>query len=246
MKFVRMLFVIIDMSIFAAGALFIGVVIFPLLSLFIKGKKRREYFSAIIHYSWKLFIRIMEITGEIRVNINGDLSAIKGKIVAASHPSLIDIILLIGNMPKSLCIAKKEILKNPFMRNIVKFLYIVNDDPEVFQKNAKEALEDGYNIVIFPTGTRTLPDENLKIHKGAAQLAITSGVNIVPVTIETDYPFLIKSHSPFDAGSKTVNYSLTVLSEIKTEDYIVKSKDGIKARNAISEKIKECLTLRKN
>ncbi len=246
MKFVRMLFVIIDMSIFAAGALFIGVVIFPLLSLFIKGKKRREYFSAIIYYSWKLFIRIMEITGEIRVNINGDLSAIKGKIVAASHPSLIDIILLIGNMPKSLCIAKKEILKNPFMRNIVKSLYIVNDDPEVFQKNAKEALQDGYNIVIFPTGTRTLPDENLKIHKGAAQLAITSGVNIIPVTIETDYPFLIKHHSPFDTGSKIVNYHLTVLPEIDVKDYDLDALGEIKTRNAISEKIKECLTLRKN
>ena len=246
MKFLRALFVLIDMGIFAIGALTIGLVIFPLLSLFIKGKERREYFSSIIHYSWKFFIWVMEKTGEIKVNVNGDLSLIKGKIVVASHPSLIDIILLIGNMPRSLCIAKKEILKNIVMRNIVKSLYIVNDDPELFQKNAKQALEDGYNIIIFPTGTRTLPGENLKIHKGAAQLAITSGVNIVPVKIETDFPFLIKSHSPFDAGSKTVNYYLTVLSEIKTEDYIVKSKDGIKARNAISEKIKECLTLRKN
>ena len=145
MKFLRALFVLIDMGIFAIGALTIGLVIFPLLSLFIKGKERREYFSSIIHYSWKFFIWVMEKTGEIKVNVNGDLSLIKGKIVVASHPSLIDIILLIGNMPRSLCIAKKEILKNIVMRNIVKSLYIVNDDPELFQKNAVWLIEN--NIV---------------------------------------------------------------------------------------------------
>lgn len=242
MKFWRAFLVFLEIGLFGIGALTIGGIIFPVLSLFIKEDKRREYFSGIIHSSWKFFIWVIESTKVVKVNTNGDLSKIKGKIVVASHPSLIDIILLIGQMPKSLCLAKKELLKNPVMRNIVKSLYIINDiEPEVFQKNALEALNDGYNIVIFPTGTRTLPGEDTKIHKGAAQLAIISGVNIVPINIKTDVPFLIKNHSPLDAGEKTVNYYLNILPEISPKDYNINTIGEIKARNHISAKIKECI-----
>lgn len=242
MKFWRAFLVFLEIGLFGIGALTIGGIIFPVLSLFIKEDKRREYFSGIIHSSWKFFIWVIESTKVVKVNTNGDLSKIKGKIVVASHPSLIDIILLIGQMPKSLCLAKKELLKNPVMRNIVKSLYIINDiEPEVFQKNALEALNDGYNIVIFPTGTRTLPGEDTKIHKGAAQLAIISGVNIVPINIKTDVPFLIKNHTPLDAGEKTVNYYLNILPEISPKDYNINTIGEIKARNHISAKIKECI-----
>ena len=241
MRIYRGLLVLLEMILFALGALYIGCVLFPLLSLKYKGKERRKKFARIIKISWKFFISVMENSKEIKVHIDGNLSDIKGKVVVASHPSFIDIILLIGNMPASLCLAKKDLLKNPVMRNIVKSLYIINDvEPEEFKKSAVEALNDGYNIIIFPTGTRTLPGEDVKIHKGAAQIAIAAGVDIVPVRIETDFPFLIKNHFPLDAGVKTVNYKLTVQPEIKLSDFDP-SLTEIKLRNHICEKIKECI-----
>ncbi len=239
MRIYRGLLVLLEMILFALGALYIGCVLFPVLSLKYKGKERREKFAQIIKNSWKFFISVMENSKEIKVHIDGNLSDIKGKVVVASHPSFIDIILLIGNMPLSLCLAKKSLLKNPVMRNIVKSLYIINDvDPEIFKQSAVEALKDGYNIIIFPTGTRTLPGEEVKIHKGAAQIAIAAGVDIVPVKIETDYPFLIKNHFPLDAGNKTVNYKLTVMPEIKISDFD-RELTEIKLRNHICEKIKK-------
>ncbi len=241
MRIYRGLLVLLEMILFALGALYIGCVLFPLLSLKYKGKERRKKFARIIKISWKFFISVMENSKEIKVHIDGKLSDIKGKVVVASHPSFIDIILLIGNMPASLCLAKKDLLKNPVMRNIVKSLYIINDvEPEEFKKSAVEALNDGYNIIIFPTGTRTLPGEDVKIHKGAAQIAIAAGVDIIPVRIETDFPFLIKNHFPLDAGDKTVNYKLTVQPEIKLSDFDP-SLTEIKLRNHICEKIKECI-----
>ena len=53
------------------------------------------------------------------------------------------------------------------MHNIVKSLYILNDvDYDEFQMETQAALEQGFNSIIFPTGTRTLPNEKIKIHKG--------------------------------------------------------------------------------
>lgn len=241
-KFFRSFLVLIEMIIFALGALKIGLVIFPIVSLFKKGTKRRECFANIVQEAWQLFILIMVKTNVIKINIKGNLSEINGKIVVASHPSFIDIILLIGSMPKSLCLAKKELLKNPIMRNIVKSLYIVNDiDIDLFIKNSTEALNDGYNIIIFPTGTRTKVGEKIKIHKGAAQIAIASKMDIIPIKITTDYPFLCKNSYPLDAGSNPINYNIEIQPAININEFLAQGLDDIKLRNHISEQIKEAI-----
>ena len=240
MKILKKALVIIEMTIFAIGALIIGCIIFPLIGIFVKGSKRRETFSEIIRKSWAFFVFVMESTKMISIHIDGDLKNIKNKIIVASHPSLIDIVILIGTIPRSLCLAKKELLHNPFMRNIVKSLYIINDvDPEIFKKSAKEVLEEGYNIIIFPTGTRTLPDEKIKIHKGAAQLAIDNNIDIIPIKITTDFPFLAKHKNPLHVTTKTVNYYLTRMPEIIIAEFKKSESDEIKLRKHISEKIKD-------
>jgi len=63
----------------------------------------------------------------------------------------------------------------------------------------------------------------------------------VPIKIETDYPFLIKNSSPFNAGEKPVNYYIKVLPEIVTSNFDIATMGEIKARNHISEQIKKCI-----
>ena len=123
------------------------------------------------------------------------------------------------------------------MHNIVKYLYIINDvDLDEFQNETKEALENGFNIVIFPTGTRTLPDEELKIHKGSAQIAINANVDIIPITIKTDYPVLIKNHFPLDVNNKTITFEITKKDNIKISDYKTSDITDIKLRKALKRK----------
>lgn len=242
MKILKKALVIIEMTIFAIGALIIGCIIFPLIGIFVKGSKQRETFSEIIRKSWAFFVFVMESTKMISIHIDGDLKNIKNKIIVASHPSLIDIVILIGTIPRSLCLAKKELLHNPFMRNIVKSLYIINDvDPEIFKKSAKEVLQEGYNIIIFPTGTRTLPDEKIKIHKGAAQLAIDNDINIIPINIKTDFPFLAKHKNPLNVTLQPVNYYFSRMPEIVIAKFKKEESDHIKLRKHISDKIKDSI-----
>lgn len=242
MKILKVFLTIIEMLIFAAGALILSWIVFPVLSVFIKGEKQKKVFSNIIHKLWKFFTWLMSITKMVKVHADENISKIQNKIIVASHPSLIDIVFLIGMIPNSLCLAKKELLYNPVMRNIVKSLYIINDiDPEIFKKSAKEVLDEGYNIIIFPTGTRTLPDEKIKIHKGAALLAISNNVNIVPIKITADFPFLAKHKNPLTVSNKTVNYYFKLMPEINIEDFKSKETDEIKLRNHISESIKQSI-----
>ena len=138
--------------------------------------------------------------------------------------------------------AAKELLNNPFMKNIVKSLYIINDvEPEIFKQSAKEVLQEGYNIIIFPTGTRTLPDEKIKIHKGAAQLAIDNDINIIPINIKTDFPFLAKHKNPLNVTLQPVNYYFSRMPEIVIAKFKKEESDHIKLRKHISDKIKDSI-----
>ena len=244
MRIIRSIIVLIEMLIFATGALIIGFIIIPLSSLFYEDLKKRKFCADVVHKSWKFFTFLIQKLGTINLEIKGNFNDVQGKIIVASHPSLIDIVLLIGLIPNSLCIVKKELLKNPIMHNIVKSLYILNDvDFEEFQVETKTVLEQGFNIIIFPTGTRTLPNEEIRIHKGSAQIAINTEKNILPITIEFDYPFLIKNHFPLDAGTKKINYKITKKNDIKINDYKTAEITDIKLRKIISEKIKKEITI---
>ena len=244
MRIIRSIIVLIEMLIFATGALIIGFIIIPLSSLFYKDLKKRKFCADIVHKSWKFFTFIIQKLGTINVEINGNFNNIKGKVIVSSHPSLIDIVILIGLIPNSLCIAKKELLKNPIMHNIVKSLYIINDISfEDFKIETQQALEQGFNIIIFPTGTRTLPNEKIKIHKGSAQTAISTNTDIVPIKIEIDYPILVKNHNPLDVGTKRINYKITKKNEIKINDYKTPEITDIKLRKILSEKIKREITV---
>lgn len=240
MRIIRGFIVLIQMIIFALGALCIGLFIIPISAIFLKDVSHRKFCANVIHKAWKIFTIVMQKFGSIKVETIGEYENIKGKVIVANHPSLIDIVLLIGLIPNSLCLAKKELLKNPVMYKIVKCLYIINDiDLDEFKEETKNALNNDFNIIIFPTGTRTLPNEEIKLHKGAAQIAINANVDIIPITIDTDYSVLRKNHFPLDCGSKTSLFKITRKNDIKITEFTSKELSEIKLRKLISEKIKE-------
>lgn len=235
-RFIRGFAVVLLFSIFGVCSFFLGSVFIPVGRIFVKGENKREYFSRLIHKLWHFYTNLFVLLGLIKIDLK-NVEQVRGKIIVATHPTFIDIMILIGLYDNSLCLAKKELLNNVFLKNIIKNVYIPNNvELEEFKKIATEVLNDGYNIIIFPTGTRTVEGEDLKIHKGAAALQIASGADIVPVTIKCDYPFLQKGQPIYDASDRLITYTISQLNPIKLSDFDEKSE--IKLRKAISEKIK--------
>ena len=238
----RSLLITFLFSIFGAGAIFFNYILFPAISVFVKKENRRQKFCETIHKTWKYFTELMKKTGLIKVNFTNPekLNNPHGKIIVANHPSFIDIVILIGFLPNTLCIAKKEIKRNLFMGNIVKSLYLINDEDNAeMLEESSEILNQGYNIIIFPTGTRTTDGEDLKLHKGAAVMALHTGADIIPIHISCDTKFLAKHQNFYDAGDKTPTYTITVNNEIKTSDFKEQNLTQIQKRNRVNQAIKE-------
>jgi 1-acyl-sn-glycerol-3-phosphate acyltransferase len=79
-----------------------------------------------------------------------------GQMIIANHPSLIDVVLLIGLVRNANCVVKQSLWQNPFTRSPVRCRqYISNDGSVDMLDNAAGALRGGQTLIIFPEGTRT-------------------------------------------------------------------------------------------
>jgi 1-acyl-sn-glycerol-3-phosphate acyltransferase len=131
-------------------------------------------------------------------------------LYVANHSSYIDIPLLFKAIPGFLnIVGKSSLAKVPLWGPIFGSTYItVNRDSAVSRGRAmvqaRQSLEAGRSVVIFPEGkiSPTPGEQMLPFKDGAFQLAIATGVPIVPVSMPLNHRFM-----PDVTGSLRVRYS---------------------------------------
>ena len=116
-----------------------------------------------------------------------------GLIIAANHPSMLDAMVIVGRMPRGVCIMKAELLGNPFLGAASRLArYIANDAGRGIIRESVRALREGGQLVLFPEGTRTVRWPVNAFKPGIALIAKMADVPIQTVIIETDSPYLTK------------------------------------------------------
>lgn len=233
MKYIRSFLTAFCFIGFGVGGFLIGAVLFPLLYFFIPPRKRRIVFATIVHYSWKFFIWVMTSLMLIHVQTNNKefLNKLRSTIVIANHPSLLDIVILISFVPRSICLVKRKLAHNILLKPLIKSIYLVNDtSAESFLENGTRALNEGLNVIIFPEGTRTdKHTQETKIHRGFAQLAIHSQKEVLMIKITSSPKILGKNQKWYDVGDRTTKYFVSVIGKISPQ------RDSSKSKHALSK-----------
>lgn len=78
-------------------------------------------------------------------------------------------------------------------------------------------LKDGYSMMIFPEGTRSLDGKLLPFKKGSLKLAIKAKVPIVPVTIDAAFTSFEKNKK-FKPSTVNVTFCKPIETEKLTKD----------------------------
>lgn len=213
MKKIRSILVTICFLIFGIGSILFNFLLFPFI------QKDKELCSKIIQKSWRFFTNIMIGFGLIKLDIR-KLCEIKNKVIVCTHPSFIDIVILIALIPKSTCFVKKELAHNPILKNLVNSIFITNEvELDELKSQSKKMLDMGFNVIIFPSGIRHRKNEFPKIKKGASLVALNASKNIVPIRIFSDDDFLFINQPFYAVGNRVVTFEITVCDEIKLDDY---------------------------
>lgn len=199
---------------FGLGGLVIGCICFPLLAFFSQRRMR-----ALVRASYRLFVGAARVTGLFRVSISAAdrarFARTRGRVIVANHLTLIDIVILIATLPDSTSIAKAAAKRNFFYSQIVRRVFLVNDDPARALDEAQRLLAQGVNVIVFPEGTRTPADAPArKIRRGAAQIALHANAPLLPIRIACDPPVLAKGQPWHDVADRTIVWTLRALNEI--------------------------------
>lgn len=200
---------------FGVGGLVLGCVLFPPLMLF----RARRAMRALVRACYRLFVWAARMTGMIRVVLSSEdrarFAAMRGRVVVASHPTLIDVVILLALLPDTTAVAKAAAGRNFFYSRVVNAAFLVNDNPLRVLDEAKDLLARGGNLVIFPEGTRTPVDApRHKLHRGAAQIALHVGAPVQCVSVTCDPPVLAKGQPAWDVGDRVITFTLRACGEI--------------------------------
>jgi 1-acyl-sn-glycerol-3-phosphate acyltransferase len=173
-------------AVFGASAVFFGLVVFPIMR-FVPGSPgaHRRRVRATCRVYMRSFVGLMNAVGVLSFEFEGaERLGRPGQIILANHPSLIDVVFLIGFAPQASCIVKGALFHHPFTRwPVTAAGYVSNTPTHSMVEQASEALRNGENVIVFPEGTRTTPGQPMQFHRGAANIAVRAAKVVTPVFI---------------------------------------------------------------
>jgi 1-acyl-sn-glycerol-3-phosphate acyltransferase len=197
-------------AIFGVGALVLAGVL-PVLAR--TGRRGERFLLAqrLIQRSFRVFLRLGTALRLFEVTESGTQGLrAGGLLVAANHPTLLDVVILISRMPQADCVVKREAWRNPFLRGIVAAAdYIPNGHGGAVVEACAKRLRAGRSVLLFPEGSRSPRGGLGRFQRGAARIALRSGRPITPVVVRCDPPALAKGE-PGYLPSRKLRFSIEV------------------------------------
>lgn len=212
---------------FGLGGVAIGALIAPMVKLSSQDLDiRTQRTQKVIKHSFKGFTEMMVKLGIMTYEVEGleKLQQSQQELVIANHPTLIDVVVLIGLMERANCVVKQALWSNPFTKGPVQNAgYILNAGSEQFIQDCVSKLQQdrAASLLIFPEGTRTAKGEQLNdFQRGAANIALRAGVPIRPVLITCTPSTLTKNEKWYHIPDRPFHIQVKVLDAIRVEDVL--------------------------
>ncbi len=146
------------------------------------------------------------IRSELSLRVYGadDLSAVRGPVIFFSnHSSHLDATLIMSTLPdrfqrKTAVGAARDYFFDVWWRQA--FTALVYAGFPIDRKRgatgaidkAREIVQDGWSIVVFPEGTRSMDGHMQRFRHGTSRLALEAGVSVVPIAIVGAYQAMPK------------------------------------------------------
>jgi 1-acyl-sn-glycerol-3-phosphate acyltransferase len=159
-------------------------------------------------------------------------------VIAANHQSLADIIIVYQTRMHFKWVAKKELLKLPFIGGLLAVndhIVLSREEMGSIKEMYREViatLRRGVSVLFFPEGTRSDSDEMGEFKNGAFKLAIKEAKPVLPVFIGGTREAIPKGGFVFKTK---VSGRIAVLPPIETRDF--KVGDFEKLRDLVRDKL---------
>ena len=236
----------VSFFVFGAIGVLLGLTVFPLLSVTVRPRQRREEVArSVLRAAFQFFVGLMRFVGVIDYTFAGrERLERRGLLIIANHPSLIDAVFLMANVPNATCVVDEPLARNPFTRAAVHAAgYIVNDPSGLPLVEACIAsLAEGGNLVFFPEGHRTSPGGPIVFRRGGAQVAVRGGVDVAPVRIRCEPPTLTRGEKWWQVPPRRAQFTIEAGADIAVRPYIEGEREPARAARALNGQLQAYFT----
>ncbi|MDB5235136.1 MAG: phospholipid/glycerol acyltransferase, partial [Hymenobacter sp.] len=190
---------------FIFGALLLNITGFALKVLpFRKDSKKYFYHWLLSKFTGSL-INVMSNVKKVYIKETGEDFS-RPAVIIANHQSFLDILLLVMQYPKLILLTSDWVWNSPFFGAVVKMAdyYPAAQGAEEGLPILQQKVAEGYSIVIFPEGTRSLDGTIQRFHKGAFYLAEKLGLDIIPILIHGSGATMRKGKFYLNDGQMTL------------------------------------------
>lgn len=168
---------------YVSGSLGMTLLI-PLFMIFPapRRKKRDVYRQFIKIFSSYIFLH-PTITIKIINEKKEDFK--KPSIIIANHQSVIDIMLMLLLSNKILIVTNERVWKHWLWGAVLRYAeyYPAFAGYDNMNQKLQEKVKEGYSIMIFPEGSRSVNDKIKRFHKGVFYLAESLGIEMLPILL---------------------------------------------------------------
>lgn len=146
-------------------------------------------------------------------------------VMVANHPTLIDVVLLLGSFPELSCVVKASWYRSFLMGPMLaKTEYVpgpgyeeaAEDDDLPVVRRMEEKLRQGIPVLVFPEGTRSRANQLRRFRRGGIEAAVRAGVPILPLFIANDHAFLMKGIPFWKVPERTCDFEFEWFEPIET------------------------------
>ncbi|HET6582746.1 MAG TPA: lysophospholipid acyltransferase family protein, partial [Nannocystaceae bacterium] len=135
-------------------------------------------------------------------------------VVIANHPSLLDVVFLMGALPRITYVAKESWVNGPLGSMLRSCGHIglpasrSPADGAIALQRMIDALTAGRTLLVFPEGTRSPMHGLYPFQRGAFEAAIRVGVPIVRLVVRVE-PSMLRKHQPwYDVARRPVDFTV--------------------------------------
>ena len=192
---------------FFSGIIMISIIFLP--SFFLP-QKVVQFGGKVMGY-WTGFCLKFFLSTNIEIKGKENIIQNEKFFIAASHQSMFETFYLQTIFNSPIFILKKELIFIPifgwYLKKIgsisIKRNRVSKDNLSFFDNISKVLLKSSRPLIIFPQGTRVLPDQRPSFKKGASRIYEELKINCQPVAINSGYVWPKK-------GLKTSNKTITI------------------------------------
>jgi len=225
-------------ALFGFGGVVFTLFVIPVLRFAPAEPRVREFrCQYAMHRSFKWFVRVMEFLGLLTVEVrNAERLREPGQLIVANHPTLLDVVFLVSELPQVDCVVKQAVMVNPFMRSAVLCSgYFANDPGDALIEACSGRLAEDRTLLLFPEGTRTDDGRLGQFRRGAAHVALRSGKPLRPVVIHCHPPALMRGQRWYQVADRKLRIVLECCEAVALEDIPAGSGRGAAARRLSSQ-----------